>query len=104
MATAILVQFEEQARDAHGNLIAAGDISRIIATERITYTTSTQSAVIDDRTTLLLLTMDGTKGHVAFGSSPTADNEDLLIPANGSQYFSIKRGIGGKIAIYDGSS
>jgi hypothetical protein len=72
-----------------------------IATQAVTFTTSAQSAALNENTRLVRVIADAAC-HLAFGANPTADADDMLLPSNTFEYFFVQPG--SKIAAYDGSS
>lgn len=73
-----------------------------IASQRVTYTTSTASAVFDSTSNFIRIQCDAT-AHFVVGATPTATNAAPRIAAGGVEYFFLStRGV--KIAFYDGVS
>lgn len=73
----------------------------IVADQKVTYTTSTQSSAFNDDTRYIRLAPTA-DCFVLFGSSPTALATSQKLFA-GSEYFRMVVA-GDKVAIYDGSS
>ena len=104
MATLQISEFKRLAVDANGNVLAAGDMSGAVFQTPVTYTTSTQSAVLSDDTRFVRLIADA-DCHVLFGTSPTATATHTRLEANVAEYFGVGPHAGlMKIAAYDGSS
>lgn len=72
-----------------------------ITTQRVTYTTSTQSSAFNARTRFIRIVCDAA-AHFAFGANPTATANNPYVPANAPEYFGVTPGQ--EIAVYDGSS
>lgn len=69
------------------------------ATEAVTFSTSTQSSAF---TTNCIRVIADADVNLAFGASPTADADDLRVPADTVEYFLVDQGF--KVACYDGTS
>lgn len=73
-----------------------------IAVQKVSFTTSTQSATFNVNTKFVRLVSETSKAHVAFGTDPTATANSTLLPADTPEVFGVKAGH--KLAAYDGSS
>jgi hypothetical protein len=62
-----------------------------IATQVITFTTTTQSAAFNARTTLVRIHVDAISS-VEFGSNPTATTSSSRLAANQTEYFAVSAG------------
>ena len=72
-----------------------------IATQAIAFTTATPSAAFNPLTRIVRVTTD-TQCYIAFGASPTATANSMLLPAFGVEYFGVNPG--DKISVYDGTT
>jgi hypothetical protein len=70
-------------------------------TQAVTYTTSTQSAAFGASTNLIRVIANADV-YLAFGANPTADADDIRVPADTVEYFGVYAGQ--KVACYDGVS
>ena len=71
------------------------------STQAVAYTTSTASAAFGDSTSLIRVIADADV-YLNFGDAPTADANDIYLPAGAIEYFGVHPGQ--KVACYDGSS
>lgn len=91
MAVLYITEYEDLARDSQGNAIAAGK-EPAVATQAVTFTTSTQSAAFNGKTNFVFIVSD-TLGYIRFGSSPTAvTTEPTRMPADVGMFFGVKGG------------
>lgn len=72
-----------------------------VATQAVTFTTSTQSSAFNADTQLVRIVADAAC-HLAFGANPTATANSMLLPSGAVEYFAVTPGH--KVAIYDGTS
>ena len=91
MAIAYITEYKEQAEDIRGNVIPVGQ-EPAQATQKVTFTTTTQSAAFLGDTQLILVTSD-TLCYARFGESPTAITaEPTLVPALTPMFFGVHPG------------
>lgn len=100
MANLYITEFANLVTDEKGNLIPAGKMPPR-AEQKVTYTTSSQSAAFNQQTELIRVIADADV-HLKFGSNPTATAANILVKANAPEYFGVVPGQ--KVAAYDGSS
>ena len=100
MANLYITEFRSVAHDATGLPIPVGDTPRL-ANQKVSFTTSTQSAVFNQQTSLIRLISDA-DCHIAFGDNPTATASQMFVKANTAEYFGVRPG--DKLAVYDGTS
>ena len=100
MATLYIQEYSRLGHDADGHRIQAGQ-EPAIASQTVSYTTSTQSVAFDQRTRLIRVIADADV-HLLFGSDPTATASDLKMVQDSAEYFGVKPGQ--KVAAYDGTS
>ena len=103
MATLHITQYANLARDSRGNVMPIAE-EPALASGTLTYSTSAASSAFGANTRYVYVQTDGTKAHVAFGTSPTATATSNLIVADDGRFFSVPAGQSFKIAAYDGSS
>ena len=102
MATAYITEYARLARDARDCDVPVGE-EPAVATQKVTFTTSTQSTAFNAATRFVLIDFEDA-GHVAFGTNPTATANSPKKAASSSQFFGLA-GVGSlKVAIYDGTS
>ena len=106
MATAIITEYRQLAQDANGHTVPVGQ-EPAIASQSVTYTTSTQSAALSEKTRFVRIVTDA-DAHINVGTSPSADTSDTRIEANVAEYFGVDpRAVEAGnvlIAFYDGTS
>ncbi len=73
----------------------------VVADQQVTYTTATQSAAFNAKTTYIRLGVDA-DCFVLFGSNPTAVATSQKLYANGEYFRKVLPG--DKVSIYDGTS
>lgn len=98
-ADCYITEYADVIRTESGQVMPVS--AAIVATQRVTYTTTTQSAAFNERTIYIRLVCDSA-AHFTFGTNPSADADDPYIPANAPEYFGVPSGY--EIAVYDGSS
>lgn len=87
MADAYITEYSELARDALDYTIQAGKEPGIF--QKVTFTTSTQSAAFGNETRFIRLVSD-TDCYIEFGVNPTAVNvTDTLVKANTPEFFGV---------------
>lgn len=101
-ATCSIGEFRAQQSDPGLSLLAMPVLDTALAIQKITYTTSTQTAALNASTVYIYMTCDAA-AYIAIGANPTATATSLRVPANIVVYFSISTK-SQKIAIYDGTS
>lgn len=84
-----------------GDAIAQAVKEPSIATQAITFTSAESSAEFNDSTRIVRIVSDA-QCYVAFGASPTATANSMLMPAFGVEYFGVNPG--DKISVYDGTT
>lgn len=97
MATLYITEFDRQGRDidSYPSPVAAWPP---VAQQAITISsTSAQSAALNAQTTLVRLHTD-TACWIEVGSNPTATNAKMKMPADSTEYFSVRPGSTVKIA------
>lgn len=62
-----------------------------IASQTVTFTTTTQSAALNDRTTLVRVHVDAI-ASVECGTNPTATTSSMRMAANQTEYFAVAQG------------
>lgn len=105
MATLQITEFSKMTDDANNKPIPVGELDSVVATQTVTYTTSTQSATLDKRTRFVRVIADA-DCHLAAGTNPTATASNTRLEANVAEYFGVqpKGTTNTKIAAYDGTS
>ena len=87
-------------REAEGGLAQVPQ-EPSLARQKITFTTSTQSAPFNPKTRLIRLLAD-TDCFVSIGQNPTADANSTMLKADIPEYFGVRSNM--KLAVYDGIS
>lgn len=101
MANAYIREYAGMAVQAAGMGIQAPQ-EPALATQTVSFTTTTQSAALHANTKLVLVTADAAHNMVA-GASPSATATDYpLFTADTERFFGVKGG--DKLSFYDGSS
>ena len=100
MAYLFIQEYEELVTDGKGQMVPVGR-EPAVATQRVTFTTSTASTAFNARTKFIRVTGDAA-AYLAFGASPTATASSMLLPSGAVEYFGVTGGQ--KVAAYDGSS
>lgn len=75
--------------------------SSIVTTQRVTYTTSTQSSAFNAATKFVRVVCTAA-AHFTFAANPTATANHPYIPSNAAEYFGVTAGQ--EVAFYDGTS
>lgn len=99
MTTLNVVEFEEMALDNNGNLIQV-PICPPVASQNVTFTTSTQSSALNDRTRFVMVLSSGA-AYIKFGANPTAVAGDIAIPGEVPLFFGVRKGASLKVAALD---
>lgn len=102
MANISITEYRELARDAYGNVIAAGR-EPALARQNVSYTTSTQSSALQGDTHFIRVKADA-DAYLNFGTNPTATGDSTFVEADVAEFFGVLPGQDLKIAIYDGTS
>jgi len=101
MATAIISEYGETAKDTSGDNVAVAS-EPAIATQAVSFTTATASAALNGKTKFVRIVCDA-KAHFAVAASPADPTANSpYLPANLPEYFGVRGGH--KIKFYDGSS
>jgi hypothetical protein len=75
-----------------------------VATQNVTYTTSTASAAFNAKTRFVRIICDA-KAHFKFSTDGTNATAAMpYLPTDAAEYFSVPRGVGYLVEFYDGSS
>lgn len=74
-----------------------------LASQNITYTTTTASSAFNARTRFVRIVCDA-KAHFVFGSAPTSTAAAPYLATDTAEYFGVPRGQSYKVSFYDGSS
>ncbi len=91
MATAWIRYYSRLAQDANGAGIAAG-LEPAVGEDKVTFTTSAQSAVVPAGATFAEIVVDAA-AHVEFGfGTVTADSDNLPIAANANYFRGVAQG------------
>lgn len=101
MAFAYMQEFAVMGVDANGNPV--GPLMPPIASQVITYSTSTQSSPLNERTTFVQIWAPAAH-RIAFGSNPTAVAGSFYVGANMPVIIAVPLGGNREFAFYDGSS
>ena len=96
MPNLYITEFNLEGVDAMGRLMPAARTIPI-AEQKVTFTTSTQSAALNASTTLVRLHTDGACS-IAFGTNPTATTSNMRMALDQTEYFAVQPGTGLKIA------
>ena len=87
-------------RQVEGGLAQIGEEPGITQTP-VAFTAATPSAAFADDTKMIRIIATA-NCNLAFGKSPVATANDMLVIANTVEYFGVKEG--DKVSVYDGSS
>lgn len=100
MATAYIVELEGAGKES-GNSVPV-PVTPVVTHQRVSYTTSTQSAAFNGRTRLIELDL-AADAYIEIGPNPTATTSTWRVTsASCPRTFQVRAG--DKIAVYDGSS
>lgn len=100
MSNLWITEFKELMRDDAGNTVPVGRTPPV-KNQKISFTTSVQSAVFDVNTNFVRVVSD-VNAHLLFAGDPTATVEHLRITADVAEYFGVEALQ--KVAVYDGTS
>lgn len=101
-ATCKIGEYSNLVVDANGRIVPVAQ-EPSDDDQSVTYTTSSQSTVLEDETIFIRIICDA-KAHFQFGANPTATANDPYVAADTAEYFGVTRGADLKVAFYDGSS
>lgn len=90
MAYMYISEYSGLSSNPNGSPIQAGN-EPSITTQKITFSTSAQSAAFQPTTHLVRITCDA-EAHLAFGSGPTATVADLQVQGDSPEYFTVDPG------------
>lgn len=96
MPNLYITEFAQEGVDALGRVMPTAR-QQPLASQKVTFTTSTQSATLNANTTLVRLNTDGVCS-VAFGTNPTATTSDMRMALDQTEYFAVQANSGLKIA------
>ena len=88
MAVLYITEYEDLARDSQGNILMMGK-EPAVATQAVTFTTTTASAAFSGQTNFVHLTADAAC-HIAFALSPTATTSNTKRQADFSEFFGVR--------------
>ncbi len=89
------------ARVTHGVIGKDGaQVMLPVLGDNITFTASAQSVEFDGVNIIRFIA--DADAYLAFGANPTADADDLYVPADSVEYFAVRPGE--KVAVYDGTT
>ena len=103
-ATCKISEYQFVVRDQR-NVVVLVAMEPPLATQNITYTTTTQSAKFNERTAFIRIVCDA-KAHFVVGTDPSADANDPYLTADTPEYFGLppNNAEDYEVAFYDGSS
>lgn len=87
MASLYITEFQASGNAESGAQLQVG-VQPSVAMQKVVFTTSTQSAVFDDRTCFVRLHAD-VDCHVIFGESPSATINHMPMLADSTEYFGV---------------
>lgn len=100
-ADCYVLEFNELSRDQWSNRMDLANLSLAVAEQKVTYTTTTQSAAFNTNTRYIRVVCTAT-AHFNVEEDPSATANDSYVTADVPEYFGVNPG--DKIAFYDGSS
>lgn len=98
-AVCSIVEYGQAKLDASGRVLQLA--GPVIATQAVTYTTSTQSAAFNTLTRYVRIICTA-KAHFTMSTNPTATANHPWVPADAAEYIGVLPA--DEIAFYDGSS
>ncbi len=101
MAEFHISEYDKLAKDPSGHSVPV-PLEPAIAVQRVTFTSSAQSAEFNPKTRYIRVIADA-KAHFLIGDNPVATDTDPYVAADTSEFFGLSR-TGLKIAAYDGTS
>lgn len=87
MASLYLTEFQASGNAESGAQLQVG-VQPAVAMQKVSFTTSTQSAEFDERTRFIRLHADA-DCHVVFGFDPTATTNHMPMLADSTEYFGV---------------
>lgn len=87
MASLYVTEFQASGNADSGAQLQVG-VQPAVAVQKLTFTTSTQSATFDPRTRFIRLHPDA-DCHVVFGTDPTATTNHMPMLAGSTEYFGV---------------
>ena len=87
MAECYISEYREAAITGPGQGVPAG-MEPELTSQKVTFTTATQSAVFTANTHLVRVQCDAAS-HIKFGPNPTATTNDKPMNANAGEYFGV---------------
>lgn len=99
MATMTIQEYDELAQDSNGQPIPAG-VEPAIASQVVSFTSSSQSALLNKRTRFVLITVSAA-ARIQVGANPTAAtaSSGLRLPTDGSIFIGVRLGTEGGLKI-----
>ena len=95
MSIAYITEYEDVALDGRGNVVPVGQ-EPAVATQVVTFSTSTASTAFNNRTRFVRITSD-TECHIIFAVAPTATTSHPQMLADTPEYFGVSPGL--KVAL-----
>lgn len=96
MPNLYITEFAQEGVDAQGRITPIAKMPSI-AEQKVAFSSSAQSAVLSDATTIVRLHSDGVCS-VAFGTNPTATTGNMRLGIGQTEYFAVQPNSGLKIA------
>lgn len=96
MPNLYIVEFQLEGVDAFGNVMPVAK-QMPVASQKLAFSSSAQSATLNPLTTLVRLQPDGVCS-VVFGSNPTASTNDMRMNLGQTEYFAVQPNSNLKIA------
>ena len=87
MASLYITEFQASGNAESGAQLQVG-VQPAVAMQKLTFTTSTQSAEFDERTRFVRLHTDA-GCHIVFGTDPTATTNHMPLLADSTEYFGV---------------
>jgi hypothetical protein len=100
MASLYISEFDRLARDQNDNILPVVP-GRTMTTQKVTFTTATQSAAFNGKTKFIRAYGDAAF-NILFGASPTATATSPRYAASTEYFFAVEPG--DKLSVYDGTS
>jgi hypothetical protein len=93
MTVAYISEFARIPLDANQEEVTGGGALKLppLATQKVTFTTTTQSAALNGATRLVQVTVTG-PACMVMGDNPTATTDDLYLAQDTPYVFGVKRG------------
>lgn len=96
MPNLYITEFAQEGIDALGQVMPVAK-QLPLASQKVVFSTSAQSATLNANTTLVRLNTDG-PCSVLFGTNPTATTSDMRMALDQTEYFAVQANSGLKIA------